>query len=90
MANSTAACIRKDNWNGRYFGVLFFIVLICMKSTSRLGSTSQRCIRSEVESEMYDDAYHARKASYRRPVSGGVMMCAGACVSFFSVMNADV
>ena len=42
LANVTAACIRKENWNDRYFGILSLIVLVYMKSTSRLGSTSQR------------------------------------------------
>lgn len=30
------------------------------------------------------DAGYAHKANYRRSVSGGAVMCAGACVSFYS------
>ena len=89
LANVTAACIRKENWNDRYFGILSLIVLVYMKSTSRLGSTSQRGISSGVQLELSVDTDCTHKANWRS-VSGGVVMCGGACVSFFSRMQTRV
>ena len=39
---------------------------------------------SGVDSELYVDSDFASRDTNRRSVSGGVVMCAGACVSFFS------
>ena len=39
---------------------------------------------SGVDSELYVDSYFASRDTNRRSVSGGVVMCAGACVPFFS------
>ena len=39
---------------------------------------------SGVDLELYVDSNFASKNTYRRFVSAGVVMCAGACVSFFS------
>ena len=47
-----------------------------------LGSTCQRGIDTGVQLEFYVDADCAYKATDWRSISGGVVMCAGACVSF--------
>ena len=39
---------------------------------------------SGVDLKLYVDSDFAGRATNRRPVSGSVVMCAGACVSFFS------
>ena len=39
---------------------------------------------SGVDLELYVDSYFASRDTNRRSVSGGVLMCAGACVSFLS------
>ena len=51
-------------------------------STSGFGITFQR--GSGLELVAYADADYASKATDRRSVSGGVVMCAGACVCWFS------
>ena len=38
---------------------------------------------SGVDLELYVDSYSASRDTNRRSVSGGVVMCAGACVSLF-------
>ena len=38
---------------------------------------------SGVELNLYVDSDFARRDTNRRSVSGGVVMCAGVCVSFF-------
>ena len=38
---------------------------------------------SGVDLELYVDSDFASRDTNRRSVSGGVVMCAGACVSFF-------
>ena len=37
---------------------------------------------SDVDLELYVDSNFASRDTNRRPVSGGVVMCTGACVSF--------
>ena len=55
-----------------------------IKSTSTYGITFQRGVRNGVQLELYVDTDYAHEANYLRSVSGGVIMCAGACVSFYS------
>ena len=38
---------------------------------------------SGVDLELYVDSYFSSRDTNRRSVPGGVVMCAGACVSFF-------
>ena len=58
-------------------------IVMCIKSTSTYGNTFQRCLRCGDKLELYVDADYADEANDRRSVSGGVAMCAGACVSFY-------
>ena len=55
-----------------------------IKSTSTYGITFQRGLSSGVQLELYVDANYAHEANDRKSVSGGVVMCAVACVSFYS------
>ena len=59
-------------------------VVMCITSTSTCGSTFQRGLSSGVQLELYVDANYAHEANDRKSVSGGVVMCAVACVSFYS------
>ena len=45
---------------------------------------------SGVDLELYVDSDFASRDTNRRSVSEGVVMCAGACVSFFSRMQKSV
>ena len=53
-----------------------------VKGTSEYGITFQR--GGGLDMEVYVDSDYASKATDRRSVSGVVVMCAGACVSFMS------
>lgn len=55
-----------------------------IRCTSSYGITFQRGKTDGVRLVLYVDSDYANKATDRRSVSGGVVMCAGACVSFFS------
>ena len=55
-----------------------------IRCTSAYGITFQRGTAGGVSLEVYVDSDYASKATDRRSVSGGVVMCAGSCVSFFS------
>ena len=55
-----------------------------VRFTSSYGITFQRGTASGVGLEVFVDSNFASRATDRRSVSGGVVMCAGACVSFFS------
>ena len=59
-------------------------VLVHDRFTSSYGITFQRGTASGVGLEVFVDSGFASRATDRRAVSGGVVMCAGACVSFFS------
>ena len=59
--------------------ILQYIIL-----TSGHGTTFQRGMGSGVDLELYVDSDFASRDTDRLSVSGGVVMCAGACVSFFS------
>ena len=59
-------------------------ILMHIRFTSSYGITFQRGTASGVGLEVFVDSDFASRATDRRPVSGGVVMCAGACVSFFS------
>ena len=58
-------------------------VLQYIKLTSGHGITFQRGMGSGVDLELYVDSDFASRDTNRRSVSGGIVMCAGACVSFF-------
>ena len=45
------------------------------------GISFRKGLNSGVQLELYMDADYAHEANERRSVSGGVVMCAGACVS---------
>ena len=59
-------------------------ILMYIRFTSSYGITFQRGTASGVGLKVFVDSDFASKATDRRSVSGGVVMCAGACVSFFS------
>ena len=58
-------------------------ILQYIRLTSGHGITFQRCMGSGVDLELYVDSDSAIRDTNRRSVSGGVVMCAGACVPFF-------
>ena len=59
-------------------------ILMYVRFTSSYGITFQRGTASGVGLEVFVDLDFTSRATDRRSVSGGVVMCAGACVSFFS------
>ena len=59
-------------------------IAMYIKSTSTYGITFRRGLSSGVQMEFCVDADYAHEANDRKSVSGGVVMCAGACVSFYS------
>ena len=59
-------------------------IVMYIKSTSTYGITFQMGLSSGVQLELYVDADYAHEANDRNSVSGGVVKCAGACVSFYS------
>ena len=59
-------------------------ILMYIRFTSSYGIPFQRGTASGVGLEMFVDSDFASRATNRRSVSGGFVMCAGACVSFFS------
>ena len=59
-------------------------IVMYIKSTSTYGITFQRGLSSGVQLELYVDVDYAHEANDRKSVSGGVVMCAGAYVSFYS------
>ena len=59
-------------------------IVMYLKSTSTYGITFQRGLSSGVQLELYVDADYGHQTNDRRSVSGGVVMCAGACVLFYS------
>ena len=59
-------------------------VLMYVRFTSCYGITFQRGTARGVGFEVYVDSDYASRATDRKSVSGGVVMCAGGCVSFFS------
>ena len=58
-------------------------ILQHIRLTSGHGITFQRGMGSGVDLELYVDSDFASRGTNQRSVSGGVVMCAGACVSFF-------
>ena len=59
-------------------------IVLYIESTSTYGKPFQRSLGNGVQLELYVDADYVHKANYRRSVSRGVIMCAGACASFYS------
>ena len=59
-------------------------ILQYIRLTSGHGITFQRGMGSGVDLKLYVDSDFASRDTNRRSVSGGVVMCARACVSFFS------
>ena len=55
-----------------------------INGTSEYGVTFQRGTLSSISLEVLADADYASKATDRRPVSGGAIMCGGAKVCWFS------
>ena len=55
-----------------------------INETSEYGITFQRGTSSSISLEVFADADYASKATDRRSVSGGVIMCGGAIVYWFS------
>ena len=58
-------------------------ILQYIRLTSGHSITAQRGMGSGVDLELYVDSDFASRDTNRRSVSGSVVMCAGACVSFF-------
>ena len=65
-------------------------VLMYVRFTSSYGITFQRGTASGFGLEVFVDSDFASRATDRRSVSGGVVMCAGACVSFFERTHESV
>lgn len=59
-------------------------ILGYVKRTSSLGITFQRGRMEGVTLQVFADADYASKAADRRSVSGGLVMCGGGCLSWFS------
>ena len=59
-------------------------ILDCVRQTSSFGITIQRGTVGGIRLQVFADADYASKAADRRLVSGGLVMCGGACVSWFS------
>ena len=59
-------------------------ILEYINGTSEYGITFQRGTSSSISLEVFADADYASKATDRRSVSGGVIMCGGASVCWFS------
>ena len=59
-------------------------ILEYMNGTSEYGIAFQRGTPSSIPLEVFADADYASKATDRRSVSGGVIMCGGASVCWFS------
>ena len=59
-------------------------ILECINGTSEYGITFQRGTLSRISLEVFADADYASKATDRRSVSGGVIMCGGASTCWFS------
>ena len=57
--------------------------ILYIRLTCGHGITVQRGMGSGVDLELYVDSEFASRDTNRRSVSGGVVMCAGACVSIF-------
>ena len=55
-----------------------------INGTSEYGITFQRGTLSGISLEVFAGAYYASKVTDRRSVSGGVIMCGGASVCWFS------
>lgn len=59
-------------------------ILAYVKGTSGYGVTFQRGTVNGLALQVFADADYGSKATDRRSVSGGLIMCGGACVSWFS------
>ena len=59
-------------------------ILEYINGTSEYGITFQRGTLSGISLEVFADADYASKATYRRSVSGGLIVCGGASVCWFS------
>ena len=59
-------------------------ILAYINGTCGFGITYQRGTTVGISLEVFADADDASKATDRRPVSGGAIMCADACVCWFS------
>ena len=59
-------------------------ILAYINGTSGLGITYQRGTSVGISLEVFAGADHASKATDRRSVSGGAIMCGGECVCWFS------
>ena len=59
-------------------------ILEYINGTSEYGITFHRGTLSSISLEVFADAHYASKATDRRSVSGGAIMCGGASVCWFS------
>ena len=59
-------------------------ILAYINATSGFGTTCQRGTLASIVLEVFVDADYASKATDRRCVSGGAIMCGGVCVCWFS------
>ena len=84
IANAVRAVARycaspkEVHWNAA-IGILGYV-----KRTSSFGITFQRGSYAGLDMQVYADADYASKATDRRSVSGGLVMCGGGCISWFS------
>ena len=58
-------------------------ILAYINGTSDFGIIYQRGTLASISLEVFADADYANKATDRRSVSGGAIMCGGACVYWF-------
>ena len=59
-------------------------IVMFVKSMSTYGITFKRGLSSGAQLALYVDVDYSHQANDRKSVSGGVVVCAGACVSFYS------
>ena len=62
-------------------------ILAYINGTSGFGITNQRGTLAGTSLEVFADSNYASKATDRRSVSGGVVICGGACVCWFCKMQ---
>ena len=84
IANAVRAVARYCTAPGAIHWKAALGILEYINGTSEYGITFQRGSLSGISLEVFADADYASKATDRRSVSGGLIMCGGASVCWFS------
>ena len=84
IANAVRAVARYCTAPGAIHWKAALGILEYINGTSEHGIACQRGTLSSILLEMFADANYASKATDRRSVSGGLIMCGGASVCWFS------